>query len=248
MTLVQSEGELMANAFSFADALRTGDTERTKALHLLSAGRVYLPFRYGQHLAFAPAKYIGYTANDLGTYQETAQDRHGSRARDAVSRLLGYKAAQNEELERQLENFCLRLGVPLHENRHTFWLNGTAKSYLTRDPSAISDLDGDDLGNDDPEYRKRMAGAYFRDQKVRLAVLDRAAGCYEHCGQPGFQSLSGKPFLETHHIISLSEQGRDKQSNVIALCPNDHRRAHFGSDWKELQDTFLAIVQKKMAL
>jgi 5-methylcytosine-specific restriction protein A len=38
------------------------------------------------------------------------------------------------------------------------------------------------------------------------------------------QASAVKPYLETHHVISLSEQGPGKVTNVIALCPNDHRR------------------------
>jgi len=34
--------------------------------------------------------------------------------------------------------------------------------------------------------------------------------------------------LETHHVIYLANDGADKLTNVIAVCPNDHREAHFG--------------------
>ena len=137
-------------------------------------------------------------------------------------------------LEKSLENYCLQIGVSLAGNRHSFWtpLNGLD----TRDRSAIDDIEATDLGNDDPEYRRRMAGSYTRDQKVREAVLSRARGRCEYCGVEGFETSGGKLYLETHHVISLSEEGPDRPTNVIALCATDHRRAHFSFDWKALQE------------
>jgi 5-methylcytosine-specific restriction enzyme A len=110
--------------------------------------------------------------------------------------------------------------------------------------TAINDIEQDHVGNDDPEYRKRMSGSYVRDAKVRDLVLKRAAGICEECNQRGFLKADGKVYLETHHVISLSEQGPDKPHNIIALCANDHRRAHFGRDWKEMQDRFLEKLSK----
>ena len=130
-------------------------------------------------------------------------------------------------------------------NRHSFWIENSIKDFVTADRSAIRDLDPIEVGNDDPEYRRRMAGSYVRDQAVRQAVLARAKGICEFCGGRGFETRSGGAFLETHHVISLSQQGADKVTNVIALCPNDHRRAHFGSDWQRLQDQFLQILEEK---
>lgn len=110
--------------------------------------------------------------------------------------------------------------------------------------SGINDIEHDDIGNNDPEYRKRMSGSYVRDSKVRDLVLKRAGGICEECNQRGFLKSDGKLYLETHHVISLTEQGPDKSHNVIALCANDHRRAHFGHDWAELQDRFLEKLSK----
>jgi predicted HNH restriction endonuclease len=58
--------------------------------------------------------------------------------------------------------------------------------------------------------------------------LIRAKGKCEFCGEPGFMTTSGRRYLETHHVIFLANEGADKLTNVIALCPNDHREAHLG--------------------
>ena len=247
MDFIESEEELMANAFLFADAIHEGGSARDEALNLVAAGRVYLPFRYGDQLAFAPAKFIGYKSNDFETYRTSVYNRHGGRARSAVSRVLKRDAAENSAMEKLLENYCLKLGIEPHQHRHSFWITKSTQGYQKRDRSAINDIDAGDIGNGDPEYQRRMRGSYARDQRVRRAVLERAAGYCELCGEQGFTSRSGHPFLETHHIIKLSEEGADKLSNVIALCPNDHRRAHFGEDWQQLQDQFLMIIKNVSA-
>ena len=69
---------------------------------------------------------------------------------------------------------------------------------------------------------------YSRSSLIRKQVLERANGHCEFCGMDGFTTSSGKIYLETHHIVPLSEFGADSTSNVIALCPNHHREAHFG--------------------
>jgi 5-methylcytosine-specific restriction protein A len=46
---------------------------------------------------------------------------------------------------------------------------------------------------------------------------------------------AGGIYLETHHVFSLSLLGPDIEWNVVAICPNDHRRAHFGEDRDEIR-------------
>jgi 5-methylcytosine-specific restriction protein A len=76
--------------------------------------------------------------------------------------------------------------------------------------------------------RPTSGSAYPRSAEVRGAVLRRAQGICELCGIPGFKTESGAIYLETHHVVALAEGGVDEQWNVVALCANDHRRAHFG--------------------
>ena len=96
--------------------------------------------------------------------------------------------------------------------------------------SALDDLDAAQIGNVLPE-RLRYEGTFIvRDEHVRRAVIKRAKGRCEHCGERGFLKTDGSYYVEAHHIISLAKQGPDTLDNVIALCPNHHREAHFGKD------------------
>lgn len=76
---------------------------------------------------------------------------------------------------------------------------------------------------------------FDRDPKVRRAVLARAAGYCELCKRQGFETVSGALYLETHHVMPLSDGGRDDVANVVALCPEDHRRAHFSHQRDEIR-------------
>ncbi|MDH7515993.1 MAG: HNH endonuclease, partial [Bacteroidota bacterium] len=65
---------------------------------------------------------------------------------------------------------------------------------------------------------------------VIAEVLARANGICESCRQPApFRRASdGSPYLEVHHRVWLSRGGEDTVSNAVALCPNCHRRMHYG--------------------
>lgn len=91
--------------------------------------------------------------------------------------------------------------------------------------------------------RKEVTSAVFvRDPNVRKQALLRAEGHCEYCGIEGFMMSNGSVYLETHHIISLAENGPDTILNVIALCPNHHRQAHYGDVRAQLKNSFLKIV------
>ena len=78
-----------------------------------------------------------------------------------------------------------------------------------------------------------------RNAKVRADALRRSEGCCEFCGKRGFQTINGETYLETHHVLPLCEGGPDMVRNVAALCPDDHRKAHYGED----RDTMRACLQ-----
>ena len=84
-----------------------------------------------------------------------------------------------------------------------------------------------------PEKIQITSSGYRRNPDVVAEILTRAGGKCECCGQSApfirkFGERIGEPFLEVHHKIWLSEGGTDSVDNAIALCPNCHRREHFG--------------------
>ena len=94
---------------------------------------------------------------------------------------------------------------------------------------------------------QRAATVLIRERSaaVRQTVLRRAKGICELCGARGFVTASGAIYLETHHVISLADDGPDHEANVVAICPQDHRRAHFAAERDEIRvrlETLLAVA------
>lgn len=93
-----------------------------------------------------------------------------------------------------------------------------------------------------PDKQETITTVYPRSKAVRDQVLLRAQGSCEYCGEVGFKTNAGSLYLESHHITPLSEEGIDHISNVIALCPNHHREAHFSKNASELRGLFLRKI------
>ena len=73
--------------------------------------------------------------------------------------------------------------------------------------------------------------SYIRNSDVIVEILDRSNGYCECCKQkaPFLRDSDDSPYLEIHHIVPLSIGGDDSVENAIAMCPNCHRHAHFGT-------------------
>ena len=94
------------------------------------------------------------------------------------------------------------------------------------------------LSNEELQRRAQNAAKTPGSRDVVTTQLDRsvwvseyakrrAKGVCQLCGQKApFLDLSGKPFLETHHIDWLSRGAEDTIENTVALCPNCHRKMH----------------------
>lgn len=109
----------------------------------------------------------------------------------------------------------------------------------------VDQFDVPELGSSSPDIVETHGTAFVRDPAVRRAVLERASGRCEYCSSPGFVTSAGAVFLETHHIVPLSEGGADKVSNVAAVCPNHHREAHYGAGASVIRDVLLGVAAGK---
>ena len=71
---------------------------------------------------------------------------------------------------------------------------------------------------------------FQRNPDVVAEVLSRAKGVCQACKNPApFPKKSnGEPYLEAHHVKQLADGGEDTVENTIAVCPNCHRKAHYG--------------------
>ena len=81
-----------------------------------------------------------------------------------------------------------------------------------------------------PEKKQTISYDFKRNPDVIATVLKRAHGKCELCGSnaPFLKLSDGVPYLEVHHWTTLADGGEDSVGNAGALCPNCHKRAHFG--------------------
>jgi 5-methylcytosine-specific restriction protein A len=94
--------------------------------------------------------------------------------------------------------------------------------------------------------KARLTLAHERSTAVRDYVLARAGGHCEACNRPApFRTAAGRLYLETHHIRRLSDGGPDDLEWVVALCPNCHRRAHFGHDSRLFNRQLAETIRSK---
>jgi 5-methylcytosine-specific restriction protein A len=102
-------------------------------------------------------------------------------------------------------------------------------------------------GNEHPCEMYSLVKNKKRDPYVKRYVKDRAEGKCELCGkQAPFTTTKNEPYLEVHHLITLSEDGPDTIYNSVALCPNCHRMMHYGcidTESPEYQRLTQLIVQ-----
>lgn len=101
-------------------------------------------------------------------------------------------------------------------------------SRLRDDPRALADALK--APTEPPSFVLTQTKVYRRSAAVVAYVLLRAKGCCEACGAaaPFAKASDGEPYLEVHHKLPLAQGGVDHFKNAEALCPNCHRKRHFG--------------------
>ncbi|PSJ21038.1 hypothetical protein CVH10_14735 [Halomonas sp. ND22Bw] len=127
------------------------------------------------------------------------------------------------------------------------WYGNDITFYLSEraDFVPLGPAPSPDLPPAAPPVRVRGYSGWQRDTEVMAAAKERADyRCeYPGCTWPPFMDAAGFSYVETHHIVPLSEGGPDILENCAALCPGCHRRAHHSSPEEQLsmRQTLLAL-------
>jgi 5-methylcytosine-specific restriction protein A len=101
------------------------------------------------------------------------------------------------------------------------------------------------IGNEKPEIKKVELTAFVRDPNVKAWVLINSGGTCENCGDRApFQTSSGIPYLEVHHVKKLADLGRDTIDNAVAVCPNCHRALHYSHDKSLLIESLYSKIKR----
>ena len=122
-----------------------------------------------------------------------------------------------------------------------------------RTPSRLRDLTLDQLrakclskATRETPPKERRTLLRLRSEAIRAYALRRAAGHCEGCGADApFKTRGNQPFLEVHHVRRMADGGPDHPRWVAALCPNCHRRIHYGSDGADLNGRVASAIALK---
>lgn len=78
---------------------------------------------------------------------------------------------------------------------------------------------------------RAITNVYERSPYVSAYAKIRTKGYCDLCCKRGpFDDKEGRPYLESHHVQWLSRGGKDVIDNIVALCPNCHRKMHILDD------------------
>ena len=81
------------------------------------------------------------------------------------------------------------------------------------------------------EPKLTQTTVYHRDEYLKEEVKRIADGRCQLCGNEApFIDKNGSPYLEEHHVKRLADGGSDTIDNVVAICPNCHRKIHVLND------------------
>lgn len=75
-------------------------------------------------------------------------------------------------------------------------------------------------------------------EKAKKSIVLANYKCDLNQSHVSFISKNGKPYMEAHHLVPLSTQeyfdySLDVDANIVCLCPNCHRKLHYGESIKD---------------
>lgn len=101
-----------------------------------------------------------------------------------------------------------------------------------------------EINKGDKECKTTEVKVYYRDPYLKELVKRIAEGKCQYCGEKApFYDKYNVPYLEEHHIKRMADGGADTIDNVVAICPNCHRKIHVLQDKSE-EKRLKEIAQK----
>lgn len=183
-----------------------------------------------------PCEYLGEFC--YGThFTETGLDKNGTTRQIIIFQLVPISATAAIEAT-ELVNSVQPLGTPDESNIPLAVLRRKAIASAARQQMSSN-----------PKEAARAV--YQRSADVKAYVIARAKGSCEACFDPApfMRKSNGTPYLEPHHINRLSDGGLDHPRYVGAICPNCHRKIHFGIGGHELNSqlrTYIADIETEL--
>lgn len=129
-----------------------------------------------------------------------------------------------------------------------------AGSISTNDINSITSVEPEYIPSIKPEKISGNKLSYKRNiEKAKKSIVLSNFKCDLDNKHISFTSKNDKPYMEAHHLIPLStqdyfENSLDVDANIVCLCPNCHRKLHYGkdiqTDLRKLYDSRIEYLNK----
>jgi len=101
-----------------------------------------------------------------------------------------------------------------------------------------------------PDKKERLINRYIDRGNAVVNALKKILGAKcQICNGEGFIKTDGSRYIEAHHITQLALNKEDSlcSDNIILLCPNCHRKLHYGKEVEiyDLEDKIFIIINGK---
>lgn len=94
------------------------------------------------------------------------------------------------------------------------------------------------------QKREATTSYYERNPFLSAYIKKRSAGICDLCGCAApFLTKDGFPYLESHHIVWLARGGKDIPDNMVALCPNCHKKMHIVDSESDKQQLLHKVLE-----
>ncbi|MEG2736755.1 MAG: HNH endonuclease signature motif containing protein [Hafnia sp.] len=174
-----------------------------------------------------PAQYLRNELCKLQRYFSNTERREtpsGNRTKRILISVEGFDVV--ESWHSVVEGDFSYYSVPTFDENELFLRTQQLANFKLSEPDGIQT----------PQSKISALKIYARSPEVKAWILQESKGICSLCLKAApFRMPNGAPFLEVHHIIPLSEGGKDTPSNCAALCPNCHRAVHYSIEASSLQ-------------
>lgn len=131
-----------------------------------------------------------------------------------------------------MDNFCLAEGPSQFEIQFSSFESDDASSINFESVGdqilkRIQEIDKENSINP-PKNISVLAKTYERDKILSKLIKSHRGSFCQICGF-SFKTKNNEDYSECHHLEHLAKNGLDVSKNMLVLCPNHHRQAHYGS-------------------
>lgn len=237
MKLVTSLKQIEKNIEWVENYLVDGtDQQKEQIGNLIRRGKSLVAYQVSNEIRFAPSRFLGYVANSLEKHAQAVADKlvDGKETNPVLTKLIGSKLEQNEQLDKLYVKYCHNLGQEATAySKRRFWQLDLTKEFHQNE--IVEGLF--------PEGKivERIHTSRERNNKVIKVAKQNFKAKYGKlfCQACGFSfdkvyGNIGKDFIEGHHTIPVHEMKpghKTSPDDIAMLCSNCHRMVHKKRPW-----------------